>query len=197
MTRPVALQAVVEDMAGEAALIRLASDTGLPAPRIHVKNGKTQIDRRLRSYNQAARWAVWIVLRDLDTDAECAPDLIKRLIPDRHRNLIVRVAVRAVEAWFPADSSGLGRFLRIPAHVVPQEPEKLMDPKAVLVDLARRSRRKGVKDDMIPPGGYSSRVGIGYNARIIEFAFEFWNPIEASASSRSLAGCLKAFESLR
>ena len=64
-----------------AVLRRLALDAGLTPGREYGRQGKSQIDKRLLSYNAAARHEPWIVLRDLDMDRECAALLVAELLP--------------------------------------------------------------------------------------------------------------------
>lgn len=78
------LRPLVEGDLDEAVLRRLAAEASLLIGTVYGKNGKDDLDRRLAGYNNAARFAPWIVLRDLEHDAECAPVLRSRLPPERH-----------------------------------------------------------------------------------------------------------------
>ena len=79
-----------------------------------------------------------MVLTDLD-DGPCPSDLIGGwLTSPRHPNLILRVAVREVEAWLLADAGNLAKFLGIDEARIPAIPEEIRDPKAMLVELARQ-----------------------------------------------------------
>lgn len=60
---------------------RILGDLGLESGAVHGEKGKNWLDRNLRGYNNAARFAPWLVLRDLDRDAECAPELLASLLP--------------------------------------------------------------------------------------------------------------------
>ncbi|HVL69627.1 MAG TPA: hypothetical protein VM364_20380 [Vicinamibacterales bacterium] len=74
------------------------------------------------------------------------------------------------------------------------DPEALQHPKQALVNLARRSRRQAVRTDMVPTG--EREVGVGYSARLIEFAQRHWDPSRAAEASRSLARCIEAVRSV-
>jgi len=190
------LRAVVEGPGDEAIARRLATETGFLLGSVFVKRGKSNLDPKLPAYAAAARHGAWLVLRDLDHDADCAPTLIETLLATRPPTLLLRVPVRSVEAWLLADPEGLAKALSVPIGAVPRNPETLERPKRSLVDLARRSRNRQVRRDMIPPKRHSTEVGPGYTARLIEIATEHWNPVRASERSDSLARCLAALRQL-
>lgn len=159
-------------------------DTDLPVARAILKlvglepgleidcGGKARLDQRLPGYNAAAGRAPWLVLRDLDTDAACASSLVQRLTPRPAPKLCLRIAVRAIEAWLLVDADRVARFLHVKPDQVPGAPDELPDPKQALVNLARRSTKPAIREDMVPGRKASRLVGPGYEARIIEFASE-------------------------
>ena len=62
----------VEGVVDEALLRALLRYVGaLPGP-IYGKNGKAYLMERLSAYNKAATHRHWVVLVDLDNDADCA-----------------------------------------------------------------------------------------------------------------------------
>lgn len=73
MTGPVTL--AVEGTTDAAVARRLLHEADLQAGPEYVKNGKSALDQSLAGYNNAARFSCWLVLRDLDQDAACAPAL--------------------------------------------------------------------------------------------------------------------------
>lgn len=143
----------------------------------------------------AARHSPWLILRDLDHDAACAPDLLDRLLEIRPRLLCLRIPVRTVDAWLLADAGSIARSLQVRKEHVPTEPEVLARPKRTLVDLARRSRSFRVRDDLTPIG--RSEVGPGYSSWVIRFATERWNPEAAAQRSPSLRRAIAALRRLR
>lgn len=173
---------------------RLLEFVGFEIGTVYGLSGKNRVDERIEAYNEAARFAKWLVLRDLNGDAPCAPELLRHLLPDPSRGMCFRLAVRAAEAWLIADRQRIAAFLSVPAARVPPNPDQLKDPKSALVNLARRSRRKAIRTDMVPRRGLSSRVGPGYTARIIEYASDHWRPLEAADASPSLARALAAMQ---
>lgn len=196
MTSPF-LRAVVEGPSDEAIVRRLAGESHFALSAVYVKRGKDALDSKLRAYASAARFGPWLVLRDLDRDADCAPALASALLPDRPPMLLLRIPVRSVEAWLLADRESMATYLAVPIGVVPTTPEDLAHPKRSLVNLARRSRRQAVLHDMVPAPGTSAQVGPGYTARLIQFTSDKWQPQRAAARSDSLARCLASLRDLR
>ncbi|MDM7911759.1 MAG: hypothetical protein QUS09_01540 [Methanotrichaceae archaeon] len=136
----------------------------------------------------------YLILADLD-DATCAPSKIQEWLPvSKNHNLIFRIAVREVESWILADRKGFADFLRIAQTKIPNNPDGLSDPKAKLIQLARSSRRREVKEDLVPKAGSTARQGPAYNARLISFVRESWNPEAARLASPSLDKTLRSLE---
>jgi hypothetical protein len=186
MPANIIVKAAVEGIVDEAVVRRLLCDAQAIPGEVYGKNGKAHLRQRLRGYNNAARHAPWIVLVDLGRDADCAPPLRSAWLPDPAPHMFFRVAVRAVEAWLLADRHGMASFLKVRRQSIPADPEKLEDPKGVIVDLARQSRRREIREDMIPRPGSGRRVGPAYSSRVIEFASTFWRPETALECCDSL-----------
>jgi len=191
---------LVEGIVDEAVIRRVVEHVGLTCGTVYGKKGKAYLRKRLPQYNQAARFAPWLVVADLDQDAECAPDLVRMTLPNPAGEMRFRVAVRAIEAWLFADAENLAAFLGIPKVRIPSNPEAEMNPKATLVNLARRSRRRKIREDMVPREGSGGRVGPGYAGRLINFATtagHLWRPEIALQHSDSLQRCMEALLTLK
>jgi hypothetical protein len=184
----------VEGDADASMVRRLVQLTNLVVGSEYVLRGKGNLDKKLPAYNKAAEHACWLVLRDLDRDASCAPSLIPQLLPSPAAHMHLRVAVRAAEAWLLADPDGLSRFLKVGKQSIPMNPESLDDPKQALVNVARHSRDRAIREDMVPEQGTTTRVGAGYTSRIIEFASRHWDPGAAARNSESLLRCIQALQ---
>ena len=195
----VVVTGAVEGDVDEAVLRRLVEHVGaMPGP-VHGKNGKTYLQQRLGGYNQAAQLSPWVVLVDLDHDADCAPPFRASWLPNPAPYMCFRVAVRMVEAWLLADRERLSRFLSVHASQVPLNPEAVDDPKQSMVDLARQSRRREIREDMVPRPGSGRTVGPAYTSRLIEFVLEGtfgWRPEVAAKLSDSLDRCLDCLRRL-
>ena len=115
----------------------------------------------------------------------------------KHNNLLFRVAVREIEAWLLADSKGLAGYLAVKPGLVPKNPEALPDPKRNLVELARKSRRKQIREDIVPRIGSTAQIGPGYNACLSEFVQSVWDVESAANRAASLRRTLDRLSTFR
>ena len=183
---------VAEGPADAEAAKRICLEFGHFAGPIHITRGKGKLDSNIRGYNNAARFIPWLVLRDLNSDATCPPELVERLVRQRSQFFQLRIPVRALETWLLADIENFSPFLSVTARLFPDAPELLSNPKLTVVNLARQSRRRDIRLDMTPATGTSAVVGRGYNSRLIEFIHSGWRPENAAQRSESLRRCMAA-----
>lgn len=189
----------VEGDLDEVVLTRLVRRQGGEIGSVYGLRGKDYLRQKLRGYNNAANFAPWIVLMDLNGDAPCAPSFVAGTLDSPSAGLRLRIAVRSVESWLMADREHFARFLGVNLQDVPENPELEVNPKARLLDLARRSRRGTIKADLLPRRGSTARVGPLYNLRLSEYASSTqkgWRPQIAAKRSESLRRCLAAIDSL-
>lgn len=180
------IPAAVEGIVDEAVAKKLIIEAGGTPGAVYGKTGKPSLLRKIQAFNNAARRWPWLVLVDLDHDADCAPPFCAQWVPLYAPFLCFRVAVREVEAWLLADAESLAGFLGVRPGMIPADPERLDDPKRAMVNLARRSRRRAIKEDMVPREGSSRSVGPAYASRLIEFVQTSWRPDEAGKQAASL-----------
>jgi hypothetical protein len=192
----VIISAAVEGIVDEAVIRKLVIYTGASPGSIYGKNGKPDIRLKVQGYNKAAQRNPWIVLVDLDNDAQCAPTLHAAWLPHPERFMCFRVAVREVEAWLLADREQMASFLAVGCDRIPHDPESLADAKEALVNLARKSRRKEIREDMVPRAGSGREVGPAYASRVIEFVSRHWRPDEASLKAESLSRAIECLKRL-
>lgn len=186
--------AAVEGSVDEVALLRIAEFAGIEVATVYVTNGKSNLVRRLGGFNEAARYAPWLVLVDLN-GTSCAPDLLGQILPAPSALMTCRVAVRAVEAWLMGDCDHLASFLGVAASRLPVDPDAVADPKQTLVNAAATSRRRAIREDMAPRPGSGRAVGPNYAGRLIEFLTDEtggWRPDVAATRSNSLARAIRA-----
>jgi hypothetical protein len=193
---PVVVSAAVEGDVDEAVLRKLVAYMGGQLGPVYGKEGKAALRQRLRGYNNAARHAPWVVLVDLDGDFVCAPLLRAAWLSTPARRLCFRVAVRQVEAWLLADAETIASFLSVSRGHVPLQPEALSNAKLAMVGLARRSRRRDIRTDMVPREGADRTVGPAYTSRIIEYAEQHWRPAVAAANASSLRRAMECVQRL-
>jgi hypothetical protein len=193
---PLVIAGATEGIVDEAVLTRLVHDAGGKIGSVYGKNGKPHLRRTIGGYNRAAQFSPWLVLVDLDNDADCAPALAAAWLPEPAAMMGFRVAVRAIEAWILADTKNFAEFLRVPAGRLPRDPDGVVNPKRLVVDLAQGSRRSDVRQDMVPRPGSGRSVGPAYASRLIEFAATAWDPDIAAVRSDSLRRCREGISDL-
>ncbi len=199
MTNGLLLTAAVEGIVDEAILRRLCRYVGTGLATVYGKTGKHYVLRRLAGYNHSAKFRHWVVLVDLDRDGECAPEVIPAWLPTPSKLMCLRVAVREVEAWILADPERVANYFGVVHSEIPVDPERILDPKQTMVNLGRHSRRREIRDDLVPRTGSGQIVGPAYASRIIAFVQNEgagWRPDVAANNSDSLKGCLEAISRL-
>jgi len=190
------ITAAVEGPTDEAVARKLVAHVGAQPGTVHGKQGKPHLRQQIDSYNHAARRTPWLILVDLDRDADCAPPFVQAWLPRPAPFLCLRVAVRAVEAWLLADAERLAAFLGVAAGRIVAQPEQLDDPKQAMVDLAGASRRRDILADMVPRAGSGRKVGPAYTSRLIEFVTNHWRPEAAARRAESLARTIRCLSRL-
>ena len=148
--------------------------------------GKQSLDRRLVGLNAGAAFGnMVLVLRDLDLDAACAPDLVSRLLPTRHPRLLLRICVREVEAWLMADHRAYARYCGMRASHLPLAPETLGDPKRELLHWATSGSAPLLQRHLADTRARGIPDWCGLGEWHAAFAEAAWNPVRAAASSRA------------
>jgi hypothetical protein len=196
MAGPTIISAAVEGIVDEAVVRRLITHAGANPGDVYGKKGKSFLRQRINGYNSAARHSPWLVLVDLDNEHDCAIPLRDAWLPYPAPHLCFRVAVREVEAWLLGDSDRLAGFLGVARSKLPNDPEQLPDPKGTMVTLARASRRRAIREDMVPRPGGGRQVGPAYSSRLIEFASVEWRPDVAANRVDSLMRSVRCLERL-
>ena len=192
MTNSPTVNIAVEGDLDEAVLKKVLASISIEVASVYGRKGKDNLRENVPRYNQAARQGRWIILVDLDDDAECPPPFIALWLPTRNQNLQLRVAVRAVEAWLLADRDEIACFLRVSEQRIPLQPENEANPKITLMNVARRSRSKTIREDIVPSEGSTARQGPAYTSRLIEFTVKHWDPKTAATRSASLKRSLNS-----
>lgn len=178
----------VEDELSGAVLRRLLAESnrGFVVDRLVVERGFGQLKVGIPKYRNASRSLPHVVLTDLDSHA-CPSALLAdwraTVLPP---SMLLRIAVREVEAWLLADRAGIASFLSIPRAKVPTDPETIADPKQTLVNLARRSRKRRLAEEIAPCAGSTAPIGPMYNSHLSGFASSGWDVASARISAPSL-----------
>lgn len=194
---PVAFSGAVEGIVDEAVLVRLIQHVEANPGPIYGRTGKPQLRRAISGYNSAARRTPWVVLVDLNHQADCAPELLADWLPQPSSLMSLRVVVREIEAWLLGDIDRVAAALDVNPSRMPANPEDLDDPKRAMVELARSSRRRDIREDMVPRSASGRTVGPAYASRLVEFVADTshgWRPDIASRRCPSLARCLRRLQ---
>lgn len=196
MTRPIQL-IVVEGKLEEPVSLKLLKSLGLdPPPNPPVnKRGNEAFWADAHRYNDAAKRGPVLALVDLEATTDCPPTVLRtNLAVERHPDYILRIMVRMVESWLLGDRDNLSRFLQISAALFPDNPDAESSPKLTLVNLARRSRSRAIREDLVPAKGAAGIVGNNYTSQLAQFVQDHWQPLEAQRRSESLRRAIKAIQ---
>jgi hypothetical protein len=188
--------AAVEGDVDEAVLARLVANVGAQIGTVYGRKGKHHLKQKVTGYNQAAERTPWIVLVDLNDEQSCGPLLKAAWLPSPSQMMCFRVAVREVEAWLMADRERFAAFMGVARVRVPLQPENVDDPKELVVQLARQSSRRIIREDLVPAAGSGRKVGRAYTSRLVEFAQNPWRPDAAANTCDSLNRTLRRLEEL-
>lgn len=191
----IVVSAAVEGVIDEVVLRKLCTTVGLSLGSVYGRKGKAHVLQNLRGYNYSARFRHWIVLLDLDNDASCAPEVLPNWLPAPSPLMCLRIAVREIESWILADRERFASYLGVPSALLPLNPETVADPKQTIVNLGRRSRRKAIREDLVPLEGSGQPVGPAYTSRMVEFIQDQnkgWRPEIAANSCASLQRCIQS-----
>ena len=120
---------LVEGITDEAVVCRLLEYVGLTCGTVYGKRGRDYILERISKYNQAAHFAPWLVVVDLEQYPGCAPDFVRSVLPNPASGMRFRIAVRAIEAWLLSDAERLAAFLSISVTKIPSNPDAEPEPK--------------------------------------------------------------------
>lgn len=178
---------VFEDELSEYVLIRLLScfDDKYHLGVSYNGRGFGYIKSKINGFNEACKAVSFLILTDLDKDP-CPSALISNWFNrPMHPNMIFRIAVKEVESWLLADVEGYAEYLGISRANFPDNPENEAHPKKTLIALTKRSRKRSIKEDIIPINNNAS-IGPNYNGRLMEFVSGRWNISRAMTRSESL-----------
>jgi len=196
MAGDVFVSAAVEGIVDEAVVRKLITYVHAKVGDVYGKKGKSYLRNKIMGYNNAAQHRPWIILVDLDNNFDCAPLLRQAWLPDPSPRLCFRVAVREIEAWLLADRERIAQFLSVALSKVPLYPEDLENPKEFIVNLSRVSRRRDIRQDMVPRPESGRQIGQAYPSRLIEFISKYWRPDIASEQSISLKRAIRCLRAL-
>jgi hypothetical protein len=187
----------LSEVLAESIVIATGHTVAAKIPKDRRRHGgfgylKTRLPDFIASCRGGLRF---LVLTDLDT-MPCPPDLLDDWfgVTPKPKNLLLRVAVREVEAWVLADRSRFACWLGIAEIEVPLDPESCRDPKADLLKLAAKSKKNDLKEGLLPKKGAPTPVGLEYNDLLCDFVVTEWRLDEALKASPSLARAIRRLQ---
>jgi hypothetical protein len=199
MTDTIPIILAVEDLLGEVFAQELLKSSGR---KFAVGNclghkGFGYLKKNVGAFNKSAKGIPILVLTDLDR-GKCAPLLIADWLQNpKHNNLIFRVAVREIESWLLADRDSIAKFLGVSLSDLPLNPDEILDPKALVIKLAEKSRKRNVRKAIVPARKSTAKIGPDYNGMLSFFVQSDWslnNAIKYSPSLSRAYETIKAFE---
>ena len=185
---------VFEDVLSEAVLKQMLKQSQRPFSVGHCLNqrGNDQIKQNISGFNNAAKGMPYLVLTDLDK-ADCPLVIISEwLTQPKHPNLLFRIAVKEVEAWLLAHREAFAKFLGISVDLIPGDADRIPDPKLLLINLARRSRKRKLREAIVPEPNSTAKIGKDYNGQLIQFVNKSWQVASAQTNSPSLERTMNA-----
>ncbi|HBP4656368.1 TPA: hypothetical protein L5599_000836 [Pseudomonas aeruginosa] len=108
----------------------------------------------------------------------------------------LRLAVREAESWVLSDREGLSQFAEVSSATIPANPDGLPDPKRSLLNVMQRSRRRVLREEMLPGRASNALVGLGYNLHLKAFIETVWSAERAAQNSPSLLRALNRIAAL-
>ena len=196
MSEPIPINIAVEDFLSEIVLKTMfeQSSRRFVVGTCLGRKGFGYLKKNVRGFNQSAKGTPFFVLTDLDQE-ECAPILIQKWLSNsKNHNLLFRIAVREVESWLLAHRKAFAGFLGIRENLIPSNPDELEDPKRVLIKLTAKSRKRRLREAIIPAAGSTANFGPDYNGTLISFVQKRWKVNEATKRSPSLN---RAFDAIK
>ena len=188
----------LSDVVSTKILKHLGIEILLRIPNIY--QGKSYLKNRAAELNRSAAAPPYVfMVTDLDSPQTCVPELIQSWVrAPLNSGFFLRVAVMEIESWIMADRGALAAFLSIPVNRIPSTPDEIPQPKEFLVSLARKSRKKSLRDQLVPRiGAATTKVGPEYNNCVGEFVRVHWDMERAAAVSPSLKRTLNRIRSAK
>jgi hypothetical protein len=194
---PIPVNLAIEDELSESVLRTLLNyvDREYFVGTAYGRQGFGYLRKTAVGWNVGAKGTPFVLLTDLD-DYVCPSALIQEwLNVPLHPNLIFRVAVREVEAWLLADRINIARFLSVAQARVPLNCDDLADPKRELIQLARKSRSRDMRERIAPRIDSTAQQGPDYNGCLTAFVKSEWDIQTACNASPSLARAVQRLTS--
>jgi hypothetical protein len=121
----------------------------------------------------------------------CPVQWLKKWSPKvSHEWFFLRLAVPEAESWVLADRKGVSDFFKVSAAQIKADPDELEDPKREVLRLARKSKVRLIRDEMVSATDIN-RTGSGYNTHLSAMVRENWQAMRALERSSSLERAIR------
>lgn len=190
---PIFINLAVEDDLSEIVMRTVLGhvDREYEVATVYGRGGFGYLKKTCPGWNAGAPYMPYLLLTDLDS-YPCPPALLNDWLKvPMNPNFVFRIAVKEVEAWLLADRGNMAKFLSVSDAIVPGNCDLIANPKRALVQLARRSRSRAIREGIPPRNGSTASQGGGYNSLLIPFVRDVWNIETARAASPSLNGAVQ------
>lgn len=194
-----AIHLATEDELSEAVGTRLIDEwKGHLAVDLRFRRGGNGYLRSsIRKFAEIARITPLLIITDLD-QLSCPLELRATWFGKLKspRDLVLRIAVREIEAWLLADIDAIrGLFGDRATRRLPDNLDAIREPKQLLLRIASYAPRAVREDICVEQGGVASQ-GLGYNARLCQLVSASWCPARAASRSESLRRARASIRSL-
>ena len=190
----------VEDKLSEAVATKILNKLGFEIVKTIGYQGNDYLKQKAKGLNRNARKPYNIfMLTDLDSPKKCPPQLIQSWVGGPlNFGFFLRVAVMEVESWVMADQNAFAEFLKVSVQEVPARTDEVLDPKASLLSLAKKSKSAELRKDLLPKDrNKTSKIGPGYNNRLCGFVRDYWDMDRAASISPSLKRTVDRLQSTK
>ena len=169
---------------------------------IYGRKGVTEIKEKAPLFHfLATEITGLLILTDFrDSKTKCVPEALQEYIFKKlsvvPKTYILRFAVNEIESWLMADRDGIANFLKVSKTKIPLNPDTIIKPKDSLINIARTSRNKMIKNEFAPPVGHLSKFGPNYMNLLYDYIINYWNIESAMNNSDSFKRCVNRLRSL-
>ncbi|HDX8444990.1 DUF4276 family protein [Aeromonas hydrophila] len=177
-----------EDIISETVLSKIVSE--ICAGEIVHRLGRTgcgDLTKNISKYNKLAMLHPVILMLDLDSRS-CADAYVSSICAKIKKDpgLHIVVPVTEIESWLLSDKKTLSACLGVNEKIMPVEPDKLINPKQTIINLARKSKLREIKSGLPPATGEKCSIGISYNTVLCDYVNNYWRVNVAKEYSPSL-----------
>ncbi|MBF2755024.1 MAG: hypothetical protein ISN29_07170 [Gammaproteobacteria bacterium AqS3] len=141
---------------------------------------------------------LYLVVANQSASDHCPAGAIEDLGAPLSPNLLYRFAVMEIESWIMADRENFADYFSVDIRSVPQLPDEVPKPREEIVAIARKSRSKSIRDDLIPRhSSISAKIGPNYGGVLSDFVKQRWNVSNAQKHSPSLKRTCQRLQTFR